>query len=286
MKTKKTISILCAALLTITMTSCDKKEQHSTDTDSSSKMTTIVSANDTETESTTESTIESTAETVNAFESEIESKADSTANNVSIESKSEDSEAKKFDDNASETTDNNGEDKTASETNSNESDTVEVKNGGLIYHMPSNLSPQEVNQENTLYYYYVDPDGILSMYVITYIPELASVELNEETFTSTIQQFMKGYMKHAENDAGYTPTEIKQNTILGRTEYEIAYVRNEQSNETIDYILYAFIKNPDNGYVNFITQSFSFKDHEIDYDYIADAAKMIYSIEEDPDFVG
>ncbi|SFC45959.1 hypothetical protein [Ruminococcus albus] len=274
MKTRKIISILCAASMGLAMTACDKAKETDTDNSSKSETTTKASAD--------ESKIESTDPAESAVESDVselsESLKESSSANDSVDSKSKDSEAEISDDNA--------EENTASETGSDESDTMEVKNGGLIYHIPSNFSPQEVNRENTLYYSYVDPDGILSMYIITYIPEFASVELNEETFNSTIQQFMKGYMKHAENDAGYTPTEIKQNTILGRTEYEIAYVRNEQSNETIDYILYAFIKNPDNGYVNFITQSISFKDHEIEYDYIADAAKIIYSIEEDPDFVG
>ncbi|MCR5019642.1 hypothetical protein [Ruminococcus sp.] len=272
MKTRKIISILCAASIVLAMTACDKTNETDTDNSSKSETATKASADESKAES-----IDSAESAVESDVSELsESQKESSSANDSVESKSKDSEAEISDDKA--------EENTAPETNSDGSDTIEVKNGGLIYHIPSYFSPQEVNRENTLYYSFVDPDGILSMYIITYIPEFASVELNEETFNSTIQQFMKGYMKHAENDAGYTPTEIKQNTILGRTEYEIAYVRNEQSNETIDYILYAFIKNPDNGYVNFITQSISFKDHEIDYDYINDAAKIIYTVEEDPDF--
>lgn len=284
MKTKKTISILCAALLTIAMTSCDKKKQNSTDTDSSSKVTTIVSANDTETESTTESTIESTAETVNAFESEIESKAESTANNVSIESKSEDSEAKKSDDNTSETTDDNGEDKTATETNSDETDTIEVKNGGLIYHIPSNFIDSKDNANGSSYYAYRTPDDTTASYLIAYSQDFPSLELNEAAFESAAQSIMKGYVKKAETDIDYKPTEIKHNTILGRNEYEMGYIIDSKSEEEFDYMFISFIQSPDIESINYVVQLFRFKDHEFDYDYIDDAAKMIYSVEEDPDF--
>lgn len=280
MKTKKTISILCAALLTIAMTSCDKKEQNSTDTDSSSKVTTIVSANDTETESTAESTIESTAETVNAFESEIESKAESIAKDDSIESDSKDNEAEKSNDNTSETTNDNVEEKTGSD----ETDTVEVKNGGLIYHIPSNFIDSQDNANGSSFYAYRTPDDTTASYLIAYSQDFPSLELNEAAFESAAQSIMKGYVKKAETDIDYKPTEIKHNTILGRNEYEMGYIIDSKSAEEFDYMFISFIQSPDIESINYVVQLFRFKDHEIDYDYIDDAAKMIYSVEEDPDF--
>lgn len=273
MKTRKIISILCAASIVLAMTACDKTNETDTDNSSKSETATKASADESKAES-----IDSAESAVESDVSELsESQKESSSANDSVESKSKDSEAEISDDKA--------EENTASETNSNESDTVEVKNGGLIYHVPSCYSVNDINDENALFYYYSTPDGSNTSTIFCYYPSLLS-DITEEKMQETAKTFMKGYMKHDENDSGYIQTETKHNTILGRNEYEFSYVRDEQSNEDIDYMLLSFIDNSDKGYMNFITQAFTFKDHEIDYDFINDTAKIIYTVEEDPDFFG
>ena len=272
MKTRKIISILCAASIVLAMTACDKTKETDTDNSSKSETATKASADESKAES-----IDSAESAVESDVSELsESQKESSSANDSVESKSKDSEAEISDDKA--------EENTASETISNESDTVEVKNGGLIYHIPSNFYDSKDNANGSSYYAYRTPDDTTASYLIAYSQDFPSLELNEAAFESAAQSIMKGYVKKAETDIDYKPTEIKHNTILERNEYEMGYIIDSKSEEEFDYMFISFIQSPDIESINYVVQLFRFKDHEIDYDYIDDATKMIYSVEEDPDF--
>lgn len=282
MKTRKIISILCAASMALAMTACGKAKETDTDNSSKSETATKASADESKAES-----IDSAESAVESDVSELsESQKESSSANDSVESKSKDSEAEISDDNTAETADDNAEENTASETGSDESDTIEVKNGGLIYHIPSNFFDSKDNANGSSYYAYRTPDDTTASYLIAYSQDFPSLELNEAAFESAAQSIMKGYVKKSETDIDYKPTEIKHNTILGRNEYEMGYIIDSKSEEEFDYMFISFIQNPDIESINYVVQLFRFKDHEIDYDYIDDAAKIIYSIEEDPDFVG
>ncbi|SEL27705.1 hypothetical protein [Ruminococcus albus] len=174
------------------------------------------------------------------------------------------------------------EDPSESISDNDESDTIYVRKGGLVYYLPSDFVVVDAD-DTTSTLYYEAPDGSSITYTIYYIPSPFS-KLDEETFKSTVQSKIEGYMKYAEKETKYIPTEIKQNTILGRTEYEMGYIIDGPSAENVDYLFYSFIENPDDENINFIIQAFSFKDHEIDYDFINENLKTIYSIEEDTFF--
>ena len=170
-------------------------------------------------------------------------------------------------------------DKSAPKSGFNEETNIEVKHGGLIYHLPNYFKEVENKDKNARTFKYQEKDGSFVSTTMGYVSPNNYFELNEANATQAFSTF-KEALKLSDD---FKPSKINQDSILNRTEYEIGY--NYKTDEEYNFVYIFLLDNPDNKYINYEISLYSYKSNELDYDYINDGDKIFYSIEEDKDYV-
>ncbi|EXM38714.1 hypothetical protein RASY3_08435 [Ruminococcus albus SY3] len=170
-------------------------------------------------------------------------------------------------------------DKPAPKSGFNEETNIEVKNGGLIYHFPNYFKEVENKNNNERSFKYQEKDGSYVGHIVGYFAADNYFELNETNAQKAFDA-IKETLKLSDD---FKQGELRQDPILNRTEYEVGY--NYKTNQEYAYVYIFLLDNPEHKYINYNISFYSYKNNELDYDYINDGDKIFYSIEEDKDYV-
>ena len=248
MKTTKIISTMCAVLIALVMSACGETSQSRTDSNAEVE-TTTTTAPATETETTTTTTALS----------------DEPKNEERTTTKKEIAIAKPV-----------------LKTGFDEATNIVVKNGGLIYNIPSYYQKKSTD-ENGITYTYEESDGSSEVGIyFSYFPYDENYKFNEE-YAQIIFDSVKEKIKL---DDDYSSTKIEQFSFLGRTTYGILYTNIDLENNYSARAYMFLIHNKEAYTLNYIlSTSMIFDDGRFDYDYSADINSILNSIEEDKDYV-
>ena len=163
-------------------------------------------------------------------------------------------------------------------TGFDEKTNIEIKNGGLIYHLPNYYKEIENTDDKTVKYKYTEDDGSYVSVSFGYVPNPNGKELDEELAKKLIQ----GWIDNMNLGDEITVNKLNQDPILGRTEYEFSFSGSNDDFSLRGYM--SLLENKDNNYINYHTDIIYRKSDDPDYDYLADLDKMFYSIEIDEDY--
>lgn len=161
----------------------------------------------------------------------------------------------------------------------NEETNIEVKNGGLIYHLPDYYKETDTQTEGYVLYKHTESNGSFGAIGFQlYDGEMIKNGLTKESAKQIFENLKNNY----HND-GVSLAPISTDKIIDRTVYETYFEYNDDNEYYRAYL--GLIENKEAHGVNVFRCDIYIVDGIQEYDYLADMDNVFYSIEEDKDYV-
>lgn len=164
-------------------------------------------------------------------------------------------------------------------TGFDEATNIEVKNGGLIYHIPDYYENKSEGDSVSLKYQYAQENKTTAAVLMTYMQD----ELFNDGISDEEENFIYSTLEEQMKITGLEVDFVSTDKKLGRKVHEKKYSYQDKEKSAAVYI--ALLENKEYGMVNILLcmEAVTDIDEPTDYDYFADFDSIYDSIEEDKD---